>query len=329
MILIITNGEDISALHVMEWINWSKGQFEVMKGDYTLRNTPFSYLLNNEETTINLKNKPLNKVKPNVVFYRRWKSKPYYAGNHSFDPIADNELNTDIARHIENEQLYSDCGFVALLEDAHWLGNFGFRKSEDKIKVLICARQLGISIPPTLVTTQKSELSQFHKEQGTLITKGIHNVTIFSHQDTRYMMYTQEINKTDIEKLPDLFYPSLFQKQIKKELELRIFYLEPEFYAMAIFSQANDQTAVDFRHYDYSKPNRKVPFRLPDKLKKKLKKLMEKLSLNTGSIDMILTTEGKFVFLEVNPIGQFGMTSFPCNYNLEKKIAEYLMKHDV
>ncbi len=329
MILIVTNNDDVSALHVMEWINWSGGKFEVMKGDYILRNTPFSYTLTDEETTINLRKKNLNKAKPNVVFYRRWKSKPYYADDHSFDPVADPELKMEIARHIENEQLYNDYGFVALFEDAHWLGNFGFRKSEDKIKVLTYAREIGLSIPPTRVTSQKSELSQFHKSQGTLITKGLHSVRVFSHKDTRYMMYTQEINKEDIEKLPDLFSPSLFQKQISKELELRIFYLEPEFYAMAIFSQANDQTAVDFRHYDHSKPNRKVPFMLPDKLKKKLKKLMKKLALNTGSIDMILTPEGEFVFLEVNPIGQFGMISSPCNYNLEKKIAEYLMEHDV
>jgi D-alanine-D-alanine ligase-like ATP-grasp enzyme len=48
---------------------------------------------------------------------------------------------------------------------------------------------------------------------------------------------------------------------------------------------------------------------------------MQKLKLNTGSIDMIYTNDSKFIFLEVNPVGQFGMVSKPCNYNLEKKIA--------
>ena len=31
------------------------------------------------------------------------------------------------------------------------------------------------------------------------------------------------------------------------------------------------------------------------------------------------------VFLEVNPVGQFGMVSLPCNYQLEKRIAQYLI----
>ena len=56
---------------------------------------------------------------------------------------------------------------------------------------------------------------------------------------------------------------------------------------------------------------------------------MKSLDLKTGSIDMILTPEGDYYFLEVNPVGQFSMTSSPCNYNLEKRIAEYLMKYDV
>lgn len=48
---------------------------------------------------------------------------------------------------------------------------------------------------------------------------------------------------------------------------------------------------------------------------------MRIISLETGSIDLILTKDGLFIFLEVNPVGQFGMTSYPCNYYLEKLIA--------
>jgi hypothetical protein len=40
---------------------------------------------------------------------------------------------------------------------------------------------------------------------------------------------------------------------------------------------------------------------------------------------MILTKDGRFVFLEANPIGQFGMTSKPCNFFLEREIALSLM----
>jgi len=51
---------------------------------------------------------------------------------------------------------------------------------------------------------------------------------------------------------------------------------------------------------------------------------MSKLNMNCGSIDMIVTKQKEYVFLEVNPIGQFKQVSFPCNFYLEQKIANFL-----
>src|SRR5690606_13836356 len=104
----------------------------------------------------------------------------------------------------------------------------------------------------------------------------------------------------------------------------RIFYLKEKTYAMAIFSQSNEQTKLDFSRYDYSYPNREDPFQLPVDIENKNIKMMKRIDLNCGSIDMILTPENEFVFLEVNPVGQFGMVSYPCNYNLENILAKTL-----
>lgn len=54
--------------------------------------------------------------------------------------------------------------------------------------------------------------------------------------------------------------------------------------------------------------------------------LMTKLNLNTGSIDILKSSnDGKYYFLEVNPSAQFGMTAFPCNYPLHKIVAHSLI----
>jgi hypothetical protein len=39
---------------------------------------------------------------------------------------------------------------------------------------------------------------------------------------------------------------------------------------------------------------------------------------------MLVTKENQFVFLEVNPDGQFGMVPHPCNYFIEREIANVL-----
>ena len=212
-----------------------------------------------------------------------------------------------------------------ILNSRKHLGAYQFA-SANKIESLIKAQSLGINIPHTLVCKNKDELSDFKEEA--IITKGIQESAAFSYINNKddnnkelygICNYTTEINASNIDNIPDEFQYSKFQEKLNKALELRIFFLVDKFYTMAIFSQNNPKTSVDFRHYDDLFPNRTVPFNLPNDISNKLLKLMGKLNLDTGSIDMIITKEGKYVFLEVNPVGQFGMVSYPCNYYLEKK----------
>jgi glutathione synthase/RimK-type ligase-like ATP-grasp enzyme len=86
---------------------------------------------------------------------------------------------------------------------------------------------------------------------------------------------------------------------------------------------------IDYRNYNYGKPNRFVPIVLPIEIEQKLHALMEVLQLNTGSIDLIYTKNNEYVFLEVNPVGQYGgMVSEPGNYYLDKIIAKHLCGHE-
>jgi glutathione synthase/RimK-type ligase-like ATP-grasp enzyme len=93
---------------------------------------------------------------------------------------------------------------------------------------------------------------------------------------------------------------------------------------MSIFSQNDEQTKVDFRDYNIERPNRTVPYKLPKDIEDKLSLFMSRMELDTGSIDIIVTPDMEYVFLEVNPVGQYGMTSLPCNYYLDEKIAKCL-----
>ena len=56
------------------------------------------------------------------------------------------------------------------------------------------------------------------------------------------------------------FAPSLFQSKIEKKYEIRSFYLKGKFYSMAIFSQNDTQTEIDFRRYNDFVPNRTIPY---------------------------------------------------------------------
>jgi len=44
---------------------------------------------------------------------------------------------------------------------------------------------------------------------------------------------------------------------------------------------------------------------LPAEIERKLRRLVAAQGLNFGAIDMVLTPDGRYVFLELNPNGQF------------------------
>jgi len=128
----------------------------------------------------------------------------------------------------------------------------------------------------------------------------------------------------DKKSVSSFFAPSLIQKYIEKEYEIRSFYLRGKFYSMAIFSQQNEITKTDYRKQT-AKKNRRVPYALTKAVEEKLRKLMNMLNIDTGSIDLIKAKNGDMYFLEVNPSGIFNDLSYSCNYYIEQTIANILM----
>lgn len=199
-----------------------------------------------------------------------------------------------------------------------------FRNSDiNKLYLMDLCQQCGILAPQYLVTGCKKELTNFFEQHKHIISKPIS--TPFSLQDDEgfsHMAYTSMVNREDIDALPEQFVPTFFQCAISKAYEIRAFYLNGKFYAMAIFSQNNSNTSVDFRNYDREKPNRVAPFIFEKTYELKLKKMLDAYGLNCASFDVIYAgDDAKYYFLDLNPVGQFGMVSAPCNYNLEKEIA--------
>jgi glutathione synthase/RimK-type ligase-like ATP-grasp enzyme len=158
-----------------------------------------------------------------------------------------------------------------------------------------------------------------------IITKAMSEAYKGEQKGKAVIAFTKLVNKDFINSLPDVFPSMLFQQYIEKDYEIRIFYLDGKLYPMAIFSQSSHKTKVDFRNYDSESPNRTVPCKLPKNVEESLLRFMKDHEFDGASVDMVkCKNTGNYYFLEVNSHGQFGMVSEPCNYYLEKKIAEIL-----
>ncbi|MCW3103434.1 MAG: peptide maturase, grasp-with-spasm system [Bacteroidetes bacterium] len=325
MVIIISNAEDRSTDEVISWLKYD-GQ-EVLRINSSDR-IMIHHISFEPETEIIFSvngGKEISSLQISAYWYRRGSKKELFAQQDI--RLSSPELQSLIMNYLKDANLVlADFFFYILENTASRIGAID-KAINNKLVHLKIAKELNIRIPSTLITGSRGRLKTFG-EGKSIISKSVSNGFFYEEdhpegnsRDT-FGLYANEIKEADT--LPESFFPSLVQETIYKKFELRIFYLKGKFYSMAIFSQRNKKTAVDFRKYDDTHPNYTVPFELPNFIRRKLQRLMNAICLDTGSIDMIYGNDSNYYFLEVNPIGQFGMVSYPCNYYLERVIAKTL-----
>lgn len=324
MILIIsTHLGDFTTDLVIDWLDFRKIDYKRING-VDLVKEKVKIDLNCVE--ISTKDQIINLSDINTFWYRRLLPYNYFLSEYGRF-TSNTILNIELIRNIQSEFNRIKDFISVLYREKNWLSQIG-NSTLNKIEVLHNAKQIGLIIPDSIITTSKNEIIKFREKHTSIIVKSISEALGLPIDNEFYISYTYDLSNPEMDNLPENFYPSLVQENINKDYELRIFYLSGSFYSMAIFSQNDEQTKTDFRVYNMEKPNRNVPFILPKEIEVKLDLLMKKLNLNCGSIDMIKSVNGEYVFLEINPVGQFGMVSKPCNYYLEEKVALFLNKLD-
>lgn len=96
-------------------------------------------------------------------------------------------------------------------------------------------------------------------------------------------------------------------------------------FAAAIHSQETSY-AVDFR-MDMD-AGRVEAFQLPRGVIERLQALMDRLGLIYGAIDMRLTPDGQYVFLEINPAGQWLFVEQRTGQLMTEAFVRLLAAHD-
>jgi glutathione synthase/RimK-type ligase-like ATP-grasp enzyme len=100
--------------------------------------------------------------------------------------------------------------------------------------------------------------------------------------------------------------PSIFQPYIEKAYELRCVVMGEKIFTAKLNSQAHEGTRLDWRAGDVQDAQvEHEVYDLPERVEAGLHRLMRSFGINFASIDMIVTPDGEFVFLDLNPNGQW------------------------
>ena len=189
-------------------------------------------------------------------------------------------------------------GFWHLL-DVFWINHPTRNEvAARKAYQLDVAGRVGLRIPRTLITNDPQRAREFIAEigLGSMIYKSF-SATEQEWRETR-VLRLDEVPLLDNVR----FAPVIFQEYVPAKADLRITVVGDRIFPAAIYSQETSYT-IDFR-VDMTAA-RIEPLALPLETERALMALMKDLKLAYGAIDMRLTPDGEFVFLEINPAGQW------------------------
>jgi glutathione synthase/RimK-type ligase-like ATP-grasp enzyme len=181
------------------------------------------------------------------------------------------------------------------------------RRAEQKPLQLRVARELGLDVPPTLVTNDPAAARDFYAAcGGRVVAKMLSSFAVYDREGRESVVFTNPVGPEDLEDLTGLsLCPMTFQERVEKRLELRATVVGRRVFTASIDSQASPRAAHDWRRDGARLADEWRPYQLPPEAEAGLLALTDYFGLNYGAADFILTPDGRHVFLELNPSGEF------------------------
>jgi MvdD family ATP-grasp ribosomal peptide maturase len=202
------------------------------------------------------------------------------------------------------------------------------RHAENKQLQLQVARELGLDTPRTLTTNDPVAVRAFARScEGGMVTKMLSSFAIYD-EGKELVVFTNPVTPEDLADLSGLsLCPATFQELLPKSLEIRATVVGSRVMSACVDSQVSARAAHDWRRDGVRMIQDWKPYQLPVEVEEKILRLMDYFSLNYGAIDIILTPDGRHIFLELNPSGEFFWLEHCAALPISDALADLLLGH--
>ena len=222
--------------------------------------------------------------------------------------IINPDLDLELQEYVREDSWFLVHGLCEMIPDsARWVSRPEIiRRAENKIYQLKIAHSCGLSIPDTVIgnSPQRLEMLPLGEElkMGNYIAKPIRNGKYYVRGETK--IFFTSIFPQDWQQDELRVWPIIAQKKVQKRRDVRV-----TVFGSNVFSVAIDTTSLsDEIKLDWRRAIDQVSYdviSLPQEIENRLINLLDKMGLAFGAIDLIETPDGNYVFLEVNPNGQW------------------------
>jgi glutathione synthase/RimK-type ligase-like ATP-grasp enzyme len=206
--------------------------------------------------------------------------------------------------------------------------------AENKARQLRLARTIGFSIPRTLITNDPDAVRAFFDEcRESVVYKALSRAYLTSEDPDgigitpiSHYVYTSLLRRHHLDDLDSLrLAPGVFQERIEKSYDIRVTVVGDTAFAAALPSRERDEANADWRRR-FEDGARWHSHKLPKDVDARCRALTRRLGLNYGSVDLILTHRNQYVFLEINPTGEYGWLEAQAGLPISLALADMLAK---
>jgi hypothetical protein len=179
--------------------------------------------------------------------------------------------------------------------------------AENKFRQLRLAKSCGIDIPRTLVTAQPDRFRAFLKAEGVIVAKPLDVYSWKQESGDALSAFASLLDAERGSQLSDEDIAqcvTMYQQRIDKLADVRMVVMGEDIFAYKVIQEGEQY--FDFRIGFYQENHLKYEaISVPPALKKKMIDLMRALRINFASADFALKADGDWIFLDLNPNGQW------------------------
>jgi glutathione synthase/RimK-type ligase-like ATP-grasp enzyme len=191
----------------------------------------------------------------------------------------------------------------------------------NKLHQLAAATELGLRIPPTVVTNSPDQVAHL-VATGRIVGKAVVSGGGVDPSGA-YMLPTVDLSAEELDPESVHLAPLIVQERVVAQRDLRITIVNEQVFGASIEVVDRAATEVDWRTVT---DDRLIyeGWTVPDALADQLLRLMCKLDLTFAAADLILTPDDEVVFLELNPGGQWGWLEPRLGFSATDAIVDFL-----
>ncbi|MFB8167231.1 ATP-grasp ribosomal peptide maturase [Kitasatospora purpeofusca] len=231
------------------------------------------------------------------------------------------ELPTEARAVAATEARRGFGGLLAALP-ARWLPPPGrAAEAESKPLQLRVAAGCGLRVPRTMITNCPAVAKEFAERIGGPVVYKPFTPVRGTVGGQSVAVYASLLRPEDLGHPSIATTAHLFQEWVPKAYEVRLTAVGRQLFAAEIHA-GSEAARVDWRS-DYDSLDYRV-CEPPPSVAAGVHRVLEQLALPYGAFDFVVTPSGEWVFLEVNPNGQYGFVEQATGLPITAAICDYL-----